>query len=197
MRIRGCAFLSAKSSELRGSEQLSDYTEKIVELLDVHGGRLHGLLAKLTANHCAADELLQELFLRLLKSQSLSAAQSPEAYLFRSAINLAFDWRKQQHNLTEVSLHDRDVPARDSSPIDQMIVDETTTTVLEAMTGLPEQDRDLISLRFIQGESNEWIAGHLGSTPHVIRSRCSKAVARLRTLIEKRQAAITLREERT
>ena len=176
---------------------MSDNTEKIVELLDVHGGRLHGLLAKLTANRCAADELLQELFLRLLKSQALSAAQSPEAYLFRSAINLAFDWRKRQHHLPEVPFLDRDVPAEESSPIDQMIVDETTKRVLEAMASLPEQDRDLISLRFIQGESNEWIATHLGSTPHVIRSRCSKAVARLRKLVEKKQAATTAREEQT
>ena len=111
---------------------MSDNTEKIVELLDVHGGRLHGMLAKLTANRCAADELLQELFLRLLKSQALSAAQSPEAYLFRSAINLAFDWRKRQHHLPEVPFLDRDVPAEESSPIDQMIVDETTKRVLEA-----------------------------------------------------------------
>ncbi len=176
---------------------MSDNTEKIVELLDVHGGRLHGMLAKLTANRCAADELLQELFLRLLKSQALSASQSPEAYLFRSAINLAFDWRKRQHHLPEVPLLDRDVPAEDSSPIDQMIIDETTKTVLEAMASLPEQDRDLISLRYIQDESNEWIATHLGSTPHVIRSRCSKAVARLRKLVEKKQTAITDREEET
>lgn len=79
-----------------------------------------------------------------------------------------------------------------------MIVDETTITVLEVMAGMPEQDRDLISLRFIQGESNEWIATHLGSTPHVIAdSRCSKAIARLRKLVEKKQAAMTDREEQT
>ena len=174
---------------------MSDNTGKIVELLEIHGGRLHRLLAKLTANRCAADELLQELFLRLLKSPQLSAAQSPEAYLFRSAINLAFDWRKRQQNLPEVPLLDREVAAADSSPIDQMVIDETTKTVLEAMAGLPDQDRELISLRFIQGESNEWIATHLGSTPHVIRSRCSKAVARLRKLVEKKQAATTAREE--
>lgn len=176
---------------------MSDNTEKIVELLEVHGGRLHRLLAKLTANRCAADELLQELFLRLMKSPTLSAAQSPEAYLFRSAINLAFDWRKRHQNLPEVPLLDRDVPAEDSSLLDQMIVDETTNTVLEAMAGLPERDRELISLRFIQGESSEWIATYLGSTPHVIRSRCSKAVARLRNLVEKKQAAIANREEQT
>jgi len=42
--------------------------------------------------------------------------------------------------------------------IDKVIREETTEQVLVAMESLSEEDRELISLRFIQEESNQWIA---------------------------------------
>lgn len=159
---------------------MDESTQSLVALLDAHGVRLHGLLAKLTANRDVADDLLQELFLRQLKSESLADAPNPEAYLFRSAINLAFDWRKRTRHTREYSLSDPDVAVTSTSPVDQMVMQETTQQVLVAMDLLSKWDRELISLRFIQGESYEWIACRWDSTPHRIRSRCSKALSRLR-----------------
>ena len=66
-----------------------------MDLVDSHGHRLYSLLAKLTANRDAADELLQDLFVRILKTTGVADAPNAEAYLFRAAINLAFDWRKR------------------------------------------------------------------------------------------------------
>lgn len=162
---------------------MDETNQSLVELLDAHGGRLHRLLAKLTADRDAADDLLQELFLRQLKSTAVLEAPSPEAYLFRSAINLAFDWRKRTKRSHEHSLVDSDLVTSDRSPSDQLVMQEKTQQVLAAMDLLSTQDRELISLRFLQGESYEWIADNWDSTPHRIRSRCSKALARLRKLV--------------
>ena len=163
---------------------MDDTIQSCVALLDAYGGRLHGLLKKLTAHRDAADDLLQELFLRQLKSKAVFDAPNPEAYLFRSAINLAFEWRKRVGRTREFSLVETDVAMSSRSPADQMVIQETTLQVLAAMDQLSEQDRELISLRFIHGESNEWIAKHWESTPHKIRSRCSKALTRLRKLVD-------------
>ncbi len=159
-------------------------TQQLVELLDSCGARLHSLLAKLTASRDAADELLQDLFVRILRTSGIAEAPNPEAYLFRAAINLAFDWRKRTRRAPEFSLLTEDIAADSIGPLDRLVRHESVERVVAAMEQLSEPDRELISLRFLQGESPEWIAERWDSTAHQIRSRCSKAVARLRKLVE-------------
>ena len=156
-----------------------------MDLLDSCGSRLHALFAKLTANRDAADELLQDLFVRLLRTTGIVDAPHPEAYLFRVAINLAFDWRKHTRRAPKFMLLEEDVSTDDIAPLDRLVQHESVDRVLIAIEQLSEQDRELISLRFLQGESPEWIAERWDSTPHRIRSRCSKAVVRLRKLVER------------
>ncbi len=158
--------------------------QKLLDLLDTCGRRLHVLLFKMTADRDAAEELLQELFLRVLHSPGFPAAPNPEGYLFRAAINVAFDWRKRNRRTPGATQLD-DVAATDTvTPLDRLVQHEHVEHLLTAMAQLSEQDREVISLRFLQDESYDWIAARLESTPHVIRSRCSKAVARLRTLMK-------------
>ena len=127
-------------------------------LLDQCGPRLHRLIAKLTAyNLDTADELLQDLFLKMLTSTSFAAASNPEAYLFRSAINLAFDWRKKNRKPAG-SLLESDLIGETGQPVDRMIATEEIDGMLTAMQQLSESDREIISLRFIQGESNESVS---------------------------------------
>jgi RNA polymerase sigma-70 factor (ECF subfamily) len=168
---------------LERADELDEATWKLVEWVDKYGSGLHALLAKLTANRDAADELLQDLFLRILRTSGVAAAPSPEAYLFRAAINLAFDWRKRNRRARDFILLTDDVALQGVAPLDRLVQLETVERVIAAMERLSEEDRELITLRFLQGESPEWISEHWDSTPHLIRSRCSKAVARLRKLV--------------
>jgi RNA polymerase sigma-70 factor (ECF subfamily) len=158
--------------------------QKLLALLDSCGGRLHALLAKMTDDRDAADELLQDLFLRILQTNRLADAPNPEGYLFRAAINLAFDWRKRTRRVPDVALLNDDATTDGLAPLDGLVKSERVEQVLAAMEQLSEDDRELISMRFLQDESPEWIAARWNSTPHQIRSRCSKAVARLRNLVE-------------
>jgi DNA-directed RNA polymerase specialized sigma24 family protein len=43
-----------------------------------------------------AEDLMQELFLKLSGPSAFQKADDPPAYAFRSAIHIAFDWRKNQ-----------------------------------------------------------------------------------------------------
>jgi len=49
----------------------------LVAILDAHGAALHAVLYRLTLRHDAADDLLQELFVRLAGSRGFAA--SPRA----------------------------------------------------------------------------------------------------------------------
>jgi len=162
---------------------LDEETGKLVRLLDEHGPRLHALLVKLTLRKDAAEDLLQDLFLRLSKSKGFHRAPSPERYLFRAAMNLAFDWRKQQQRSSAASeLIDEDI-AKWDCPVEKAIRREELERVLAAMDRLSRTHRELITLRYIHGWSYNELAKNLNSTPHRVRALCSKAVARLRKLI--------------
>ena len=88
--------------------------KQLVDLLDSCGTRLHALLAKFTARRDVADELLQDLFVRILRTSGIVEAPNPEAYLFRAAINLAFDWRKRTRRTPVFALLEDDVATRNS-----------------------------------------------------------------------------------
>jgi len=162
---------------------LVERQEKILQLLDTSGPRLHRLLARLTRREDLTGDLLQELFLRLWNSKSFDKAQDPFAYACRSAINLAFEWRREQKN-TYTPL-EKDCPGAqdDSSALGKLIRAEELEHVLEATAKLTQLARDVVVMRYIQQDSYEEIAERLSKSPQHMRSLCARAMAQLRKIL--------------
>jgi len=168
---------------VRKGADLDEATGKLLTLLNEYGQRLHQLLTKLTLRKDVSEDLLQDLFIRLSKSSRLFRSPSPERYLFRAAINLAFRWRRENwRSLTRCQLVEEDT-ARCDSPVDKLIRREDLDRILAAMGRMKAADRELITLRYINDVSFDVLARDLGSTPHRVRALCSKAIARLRKLM--------------
>jgi RNA polymerase sigma-70 factor (ECF subfamily) len=55
--------------------------------------------------------------------------------------------------------------------------------LLEALESLSDKDRDVISCRFLSGLSEAETAMALGCRPGTVKSRLSRALARLRTTL--------------
>lgn len=72
---------------------MSDRRTELLELLDRSGAGLHALLTRLTLRPDVAEELMQELFLKLSAAKDQGGIDCWHAYARRTAINLAFDWR--------------------------------------------------------------------------------------------------------
>jgi RNA polymerase sigma factor (sigma-70 family) len=107
-------------------------------------------------------------------------APHPEQYLFRAAINLAFDWRKRDRRwAASVPLTGQESSSQ-LSPVEQTIHNEDLERIMSAVERLPVTDRELVVMRFLHGSPYEELAVQLGSTPHRVRALCSKALARLR-----------------
>ena len=160
-------------------------TSLLLKLLDEYGVRLHVLLAKIVVREDVPDELLQELFLKLRRADSFARSPRPEQYLFRSAINLAFDWRRRSRRRPAPLIGD--ATCSQPSPDEQVIHREELQRVMSAVEGLPPADRELVVMRFLHGSSYEELAVHTGSTPHRMRALCSKAIGRLRKQLDSTQ----------
>jgi len=166
---------------------LVERQEKILQLLDTSGPRLHRLLARLTRREDAIGDLLQELFLRLWNSKSFDKAQDPFAYAYRSAINLAFEWRRENKKTCRPLEKDCPGAQDDSSALGKMIRAEELEHVLEATARLKHLARDVVVMRYIQQDSYEEIAERFGKRPQHIRSICAKAMAQLRRCLARQE----------
>ena len=68
--------------------------KELLELLDRSGAELYALVTRLTLREDIAEELMQDLFIKLKNSRGAARVANLDAYARRAAINLAFDWRR-------------------------------------------------------------------------------------------------------
>jgi RNA polymerase sigma-70 factor (ECF subfamily) len=153
-------------------------TDRLLRLLDTDGRRLHRLLTRLTLRADVAEDLLQELFLRLRESAGFRAADDPAAFAVRTAVNLAFDWRRRLQRRREVAAVP-DVAAK-SDPLTALVQREELEQVLAALADLPDAVRLCLVLRHVEQLDTDAIAEQVDKTPHQVRALCAKGVARLR-----------------
>ena len=162
---------------------MSDRQTELLELLDESGTKLFALLTRLTLREDAAEELMQDLFVRLSGAHDQGGVDCWYAYARRTAINLAFDWRRRQAN--RARLFER-LPERSSeqrAPLGSLIASEEIEQVLAAVDRLRGPSREVFVLRYIQEESYEDIARQVGRTVHQVRALCFRAMSKLRTLL--------------
>jgi RNA polymerase sigma-70 factor (ECF subfamily) len=134
---------------------------------------LRGYLRRASGDPALADDLLQECYLRFLRSSFVGEDAGHERhYLFRIASNLLVDHfrrgRRATEELTEVATpahHHRDIELR--------------TDVGRALAGLSDRDRQMLWLAYVEGSSHDEIALALGLKTASLKSMLSRARARL------------------
>jgi len=155
--------------------------------LDKSGANLYALLTRLTLREDVAEELMQELFIKLINSRSFDKAGNPEAYTRRAAINLAFDWRRSRKRNPLRLDQVREPTSNDSSPLGKLVQAEELDEILNAIGQLKKVPREAFVMRYIQQEPYDYIAEQLGRTSHQVRALCSKALNHLRNNLGHKQ----------
>ncbi|MCL2640277.1 MAG: RNA polymerase sigma factor [Phycisphaerales bacterium] len=164
---------------------MADRQHELLRLLETDGPRLHALLVRLTLRSDVAEELMQDLFVKLGCSDGFLQSRNPAAYACQAAINLAFNWRRSQKRRREEAGLLSGVPAPNLEPLAQIIHEERLQHLLDALADLPDSSRLLLTMRYIDGQSYDQIAAHFARTAHQARALCHKAVRELRQSLEK------------
>jgi RNA polymerase sigma-70 factor (ECF subfamily) len=157
-----------------------DVTQRLLKLLDEHGARLHRLLARLTLRGDAADDLLQDLFLKLRASNGFAKADDQVAFAVRTAVNLAFDCRRRQARRRDGAALDGDAAGPGSDPLAGLVEREEMDQVLAAIAELPDATRLAVTLRYLERHETDEVARLMENTPHQARALCAKGLAILR-----------------
>ena len=172
---------------------MTDRQKELLELLDKSGANLYTLLTRLTLREDIAEELMQELFIKLNKSH-FDKARNQYAYARKTAINLAFEWRRNR-KLNPVGLGQISEPVSNViSPLNKLIRTEELDEILNAITKLNKMPREAFVMRYIEQETYDYIAEQMGKTVHHIRALCSRASNRIRYILERNHSQSFIKE---
>jgi RNA polymerase sigma factor (sigma-70 family) len=162
------------------------------EIVRTHSARVYRLAYRLSGNQHDAEDLTQEVFVRVFRSLSTYQPGTFEGWLHRITTNLFLDMVRRRQRIRfegfPEDAHER-LPGREPSP--QQLLDERgfDTDVQYALDQLPPEFRAAVVLCDIEGLSYEEIAATLGIKLGTVRSRIHRGRAQLRAALEHRHAA--------
>ena len=166
---------------------------KILKVLDEDGSQIYGMLYHLVLNEKVAEELFQDLFLKLSEYKHIDNIIDLNAYAKKIAINLAFDWRKK--NKAAVALDSIREPITEGSPLGEMISEEDLQVILEAIGKVKGLSREVFVLHYLEDKTYAEIGEELDKDVHQVRALCHKALKVVRKLAGKNYGKLIWEEE--
>jgi RNA polymerase sigma-70 factor (ECF subfamily) len=143
-------------------------------LIDTHQSRLAALALFITGSAAAAEDVVQETFVRALGARIRNYAGSVQGYLGTIAYRLAV--RESKRTQKNVALDGIVITDPGVNPIERMLTDERDKMVAEAIGNLAVDHRDILVLRFYGGKSYTEIAELMQIPIGTVKSRLFYAV---------------------
>lgn len=171
---------AAQSERLHAhSRNLSAADELVVHLFDQEAASLVRLARLFTDDRNAAEDLVQEAFIRLHRSADRIQDPAKAAPYLRSIVlNLARDHnRRGLMSLRHRSAMEPDVP---SAPMEDLVVDSVDhQRVIDALRDLAPRQRDCLVLRFYFGLTEREIGAELGISANSVKTHCRRGLAHM------------------
>jgi RNA polymerase sigma-70 factor (ECF subfamily) len=162
------------------------------EIVRTHSARVYRLAYRLSGNQHDAEDLTQEVFVRVFRSLSTYQPGTFEGWLHRITTNLFLDMVRRRQRIRFEGLaedaHER-LAGREPSP--QQLIDDRgfDMDIQHALDQLPPEFRAAVVLCDIEGLSYEEIAATLGIKLGTVRSRIHRGRAQLRAALDHRAPA--------
>ncbi|MFI5802415.1 RNA polymerase sigma factor SigE [Streptomyces sp. NPDC051561] len=159
------------------------------EIVSTHSTRVYRLAYRLTGNQHDAEDLTQEVFVRVFRSLSTYTPGTFEGWLHRITTNLFLDMVRRKQRIRFDSLGDdaaERLPSRDPSPQQAFQDTHFDADVQQALDTLAPEFRAAVVLCDIEGLSYEEIAATLGVKLGTVRSRIHRGRSHLRKALKHR-----------
>ena len=168
-------------------------TEALGALMERHQAALYGYLLRLTRSAAAANDIFQEVFLKLVRNPAAYGEREKfKAWLFTVARNAAMDHFRRESSRAEVPLEGTGEKA---GPADFAVSPEPGPAeaaenraegerIAAALAKLSPDQREVFYLRHYSGLSFREIAELLSLPIGTVLARMSRAAAQLRKILE-------------
>lgn len=152
-------------------------------LFERHAGSLFDFLSRMTGNRAAAEDLVQDVFLRMLKYRATFRDEGRfETWMFRIARNARADYFRARATIDQVSDEGIDAPADEPGPARLFEQEQNAALLRRALLILRDDRRELIVLTRYRGLKHEEIAEILGIEAGTVKVRIHRAIKELREI---------------
>ena len=157
--------------------------ESFSQLVDAYAGRCYGYFYRLTGNRDVSDDLLSELFVRLVGKIGSYKGGSFESWLFKTASNIFRDYlraKQRQKKLLDVRKEQLESESTETKQSDSDMFDKLQMQ----LSRLDAETRGLIMLRFYSEANFKEIAKMRSEPIGTTLSKLHRGLKKLRELME-------------
>jgi RNA polymerase sigma factor (sigma-70 family) len=172
--------MTASDEALMRSVREGDLS-KLGFLFDRYHLVLFEFLSRMTGNRHAAEDLVQEVFVRILKYRASYRDEAGfRAWVYRIARNAQADYYAKRDRAVPLSEEAMERPDRNPGPESQIESEREAALLRAALLELREDRRELIVLARYQEMKHEAIASLLGIDTTTVKVRIYRALKELR-----------------
>jgi RNA polymerase sigma-70 factor (ECF subfamily) len=136
--------------------------DELEQAFRAHHGLVFRTAYRITGNAGDAEDVLQTVFLRMLRrGRNASPLENPESYLRRAAINAALDVIRSRQSDQTVPLPEESSERAPAAAV-QADVSGLRQALSKGIAALKPMQAEIFALRFLEGLSNREIAETLG-----------------------------------
>jgi RNA polymerase sigma-70 factor, ECF subfamily len=157
----------------------SNFEQAVLPYLDA----AYNLARWLTRSEQDAQDAVQEAYLRAFRYFPEFRGEDARAWLLKIVRNTCYSWLRASRPLQEAAEFDENIFPADSdvpNPEELVLQGDSGTLVRKALAELPENFREVLVLREIDGRSYREIADITGMPAGTVMSSLSRARGRLR-----------------
>jgi RNA polymerase sigma-70 factor (ECF subfamily) len=161
---------------------MSELVQEIEAIFKTHSRMVYRTAYGVTGSHDDAEDVLQAVFLKLIRQLPPDLGNNPQAYLYRAAVNSSLNIirgrRRRRENFVDVAEHFETVVPSDSANAE---LDHRR--LYEAIAELKPDVAHIVVLRYMHNKSDVEIAEMLGMSRGAIALKLFRSRARLKKLL--------------
>ncbi len=146
---------------------------------------LSRLVSRMVPPH-EIEDIVQETYVRLCQTENIERMDSPKAFMYKTARNLALDYIKRAENKRVIRVDNQqvleDLLNGETRITDEMYhstaIDEEFKHFCDAVRMLPVQCRKVFVLKKVYGNSQKEIAEQLGISQSTVEKHISNGLKR-------------------
>jgi len=157
--------------------------ESFSQMVDMYAGRCYGYFYRLTGNRAVSDDLLSELFIKLVEKIGSFKGGSFESWLFKVVSNIFHDYLRTKHRRSQLLDAQKSQLQSQTSEPGQSDSDAIDKLQLQ-LNKLDADTREVIMLRYYSRASFREIAQMRSEPIGTTLSRVHRGLKKLRELME-------------
>ncbi|WAH36070.1 RNA polymerase sigma factor [Alicyclobacillus dauci] len=151
--------------------------EAVLSLFDTYADRIYEFAKYSLGNAQDAEDLVQEVFMRVFRNWDRQPAENPNAWLWTIARNCIRDVYRRRSRRKEQSVSDPELWTHEARGPDTLV------EVEDILEDLSPMERQVVYLRLIEDMSTEAAARALGWNSVKVRVTLHRAVRKLRGML--------------